>query len=91
MSAKPKNFKRGWLIGIDQISQHTGYQVPDIMSWITHWVDCPIEKIESAAIWVVQKRDIERFVREKKPPKSVGIPKATLTKTPKQRRRKPKW
>ena len=63
-------FRWRWLIGIDQISKYIDYTLSDIMEWIFFWVDCPIKKLEPQGVWVVRKRHIKKFLREKNPPKT---------------------
>ena len=75
-----------WLFGVDQIANYTDYNAADVMDWIFYWIDCPIQKLDGS-IWIVRKKDIKKFIKSKKPPKT-EILKPRIYKKPKIKRRR---
>jgi hypothetical protein len=61
--------KRGILLGMVEISEYTGYTIPDLMDFALFWPSCPLRKLEAENIWVVKKSDIKKFIKEKVPPR----------------------
>jgi hypothetical protein len=75
--------KRGTLLGMVEISEYTGYTIPDLMDFALFWPSCPLRKLEAENIWVVKKSDIQKFIKEKVPPQT-EIVEVKLIKSPKQ-------
>jgi hypothetical protein len=77
-----------WLKGADQIAEYTDHEVHEVMDWAINWFDCPIRKSEG--VWIVTKRDIRKFIEQKKPPRS-EVSEIIYIKSRKIQRRYRKW
>lgn len=83
-------FRWRWLKGIDEISQHTGFEISDLMDMVAHYDDCPLSKLESEGIWICKKRELKKFIKEKSPPRTEIIEVSYIEPRKTFKRRK-KW
>ena len=86
---KKKTFFRWrwcWCMGIDSISNYTGYPLGDVSDFVHNWVDFPAIKTADG-IWVAKKRALRKWIKERNPPKT-EIPEARIIKVPKIKWRK---